>query len=96
MDKQIEGVPEGYRLICFREPKIGDYILDTQGEAFLMTHNSCMIFPILEKIKKRYLVVEPFELPEGFNYTYDYMSASVWNKDGSGGVINAKVRIEER
>lgn len=95
MDKQIEGVPEGYRLICFREPKIGDYILDTQGEAFLMTHNSCMIFPILEKIKKRYLVVEPLEIPEGLNYPYDYLPIPVWSNTKQTG-IRARVRIEER
>ena len=54
MLQQIEGVPAGYEVVAFRNPKADELVLGTDGRVF--------VCPVLPKITQRCLIVRKVEL----------------------------------
>ena len=54
MSEQIEGVPEGWRLVAIRHAVAGDYFLNTRGlpEPWTLKVSSGSVFAIIRKIEK--------------------------------------------
>jgi len=65
MTNQIPGVPEGWELVAFRRAKIGEHVIDGNGDPCKITSITSEIFAIIRKIEKpaRY---RPFANAEEF------------------------------
>jgi hypothetical protein len=80
MADQIPGVPEGWELVAFRRAKIGEHVIDGNGNPCKITSTTSEIFAIIRKIEKpaRY---RPFASAEEFKPHRDrwvqYTSPSV-------------------
>jgi hypothetical protein len=52
MSNQIPGVPEGWELVAFRRAKIGEHVIDGNGNPCKITSITSEIFAIIRKIEK--------------------------------------------
>lgn len=52
--KQIEGIPDGWELVAFREASEGEYFLNNEGkiEKWTLGRKSCVRLAIIRKIEK--------------------------------------------
>jgi hypothetical protein len=46
---QIEGVPYGWELVGFRAPKIGEFIIDTDGAPYEVRHDVSEKLPVIRR-----------------------------------------------
>jgi hypothetical protein len=49
---QIPGVPEGWELVAFRRAKIGEHVIDGNGNPCKITSITSEIFAIIRKVEK--------------------------------------------
>jgi hypothetical protein len=69
---EVEGLPEGWKAVAYRIPKINEHVLGDDGKIWLVqTEQECKQL-VVEKIQPRRIVLEEtdIELPQGYQEFY--------------------------
>lgn len=78
---EVEGLPEGWKAVAYRIPKIGEHVLGDDGKIWLVqTEQECKQL-IVEKIQPRRIVLEEtweYHEPED----KDALHTQIFNIDG--------------
>jgi hypothetical protein len=90
MADQIPGVPEGWELVAFRRAKIGEHVIDGNGNPCKITSITSEIFAIIRKIEKP-AKYRPFESAEEFKPHRDRWLARI---DENGQQIDGEFQLD--